>query len=344
MAKRNIISPRVGILAGLASILLIIGVVAGLRVWYSSNLRPVSSSETVQYFTVEQGMGVNQVAVGLKRMGLIRSTGVFETYIRSSELTDKIQAGTYTLKPSMSVQQVVDKLVKGEVTKNLLTILPGKRLDQIKKTFSTAGYSEQEISQAFDPATHAGHPALAFLPKGASLEGYLYPDSFQRQTNTPAEVIVRQSLDEMQKYLTPEIINGFIAQGRNVHEGITLASVVHQETDDPAYQPTVSQVFLLRLKKDMKLESDATYVYVADMNNQPRDAKLDSPYNTYVYKGLPPGPIGNFTSSAMQAVAKPASSDYLFFVSGDDNKTYFSRTIEQHQSNVKQYCKKNCGQ
>jgi len=121
--------------------------------------------------------------------------------------------------------------------KNLLTILPQKRLDEVKQAFAAAGYSAGQIDQAFDPASYRGHPVLASLPAGASLEGYLYPDSFEKQADTPAIDIVRESLDEMQKYLTQDVINGFGTHSLNVYQGITLASIVAQETDDPTYQP-----------------------------------------------------------------------------------------------------------
>lgn len=326
-------------------VLFFIGVgVGSLRVWYSANLRPVSSSSEIHYFTVEKGAGARDISVKLKREGLIRSPRAFETYVRSNELRDKLQAGTFALSPSMSVQQIVNKIVDGEVAKNLLTILPGKRLDQIKEAFSKAGYSQSQIDEAFSRATYADHPLIANLPPGASLEGFLYPDSFQKLSDTLASTIVRQSLDEMQSYLKSDIVAGFSAQGLNIYQGMTLASIVYMETDDPNYQSTVAQVFLARLKKNMMLQSDTTYSYAADIAGQPRSVNFDSPYNTYLHKGLPPGPIANFTSSALAAVAYPATTDYLYFVSGDDHKTHFSRTAEEHQSLVDQYCKKKCGQ
>src|SRR5438105_3799967 len=161
----------------------------------------------------------------------------------------------------MSVNQIVKKMVDGDVAKNLLTILPQKRLDEIKEAFAKAGYSSAQINQAFDPANYAGHPVLASLPPGASLEGYLYPDSFQKQTDTPAADIVREALDEMQQYLTQDVTNGFAAHSLNTYQGITLASIVAQETDNPTYQPMVAQVFLSRLANNMSLGSDVTAFY-----------------------------------------------------------------------------------
>lgn len=326
-----------------ALVLVVGGGLIGLRTWYEHNLSPVSSTNQSQYFTVSQGSSLHQISVKLKSAGLIRSTRAFETYVRSNELHDKLQAGTYSLSPSLSVKEITKKMVGGDVAKNLLTILPQKRLDEIKQAFSKAGYSAIEISQAFDPATYHGHQALASLPVGASLEGFLYPDSFEKQADTPASFIVRESLDEMQKYLTQDIVNGFAAHSLNTYQGIILASIVAQETDDPTYQPTVAQVFLSRLAQNIALGSDVTAFYASAINGiSPPILTVNSPYNTRLVSGLPPGPISNMTKNALQAVAHPASTDYLYFVAGDDNKLHFSHTQAEHDDAVKKYCTKQC--
>lgn len=325
-----------------AVILLLGGGVISLRSWYVHNLKPVSSFASVQYFTVTPGTSLHQIAVKLKSAGLIRNTRAFETYVRSNELHDELQAGTYSMGPSMGVDQIVKKMVDGDVAKNLLTILPQKRLDEVKQAFAGAGYSPVQINRAFDPASYRGHPVLASLPAGASLEGYLYPDSFEKQVDTPATDIVRESLDEMQKYLTQDIVNGFAAHSLNIYQGITLASIVAQETDDPTYQPTVAQVFLLRLSANMVLGSDVTAFYASAVNGQPKSLSIDSPYNTRLHPGLPPGPISNMTKDALQAVAHPAATDYLYFVAGDDKKIHFSKTQAEHDDAVKKYCTKAC--
>jgi UPF0755 protein len=331
------------LVAAISLLLFLVGVGA-LRNWYTTSLRPVSSSMTTSYFTVEAGSGVQQIATQLQRAGLIRSSQALVTYVRSNELHNDLQAGTYRLSPSMSVQVIVKKMVDGDVAKNLLTILPAKRLDQIKEAFRKAGYAQAAIDQAFNPSTYAGHPALVSLPVGASLEGYLYPDSFQKEADTPAETIIRQSLDEMQQHLTADVMNGFTAQGLTAFRGITLASIVVKETDNPVYQSTVAQVLLSRLKQDILLQSDPTADYGADLAGKPRSNSFDSPYNTYLHKGLTPGPISNVTGDALKAVAHPATTDYLYFVAGDDDSVHFSHTAEEHQAAIDQFCHKKCRQ
>src|SRR3989344_6625944 len=148
-----------------------------LRSWYTNNLKPVSSSSQTAYFTVESGSTVHQIAVKLKSQSLIRSSQAFETYVRGHADYGDLQAGTYVLSPSMDVKSIVTKLTSGDVAKNLLTILPAKRLDEIKKAFLDAKYSKQEVDAAFNPSKYRDHPVLLSLPANATLEGYLYPDS-----------------------------------------------------------------------------------------------------------------------------------------------------------------------
>jgi UPF0755 protein len=296
-----------------------------------------------QYFTVESGATAKEIASSLHNSGLIKSVNAFEWYVRSNGFRDKLQAGTYVLSPSLTVQQIVNKMVEGNVAKNLFTILPGKRLDQVKKSFISAGYSQSEVDNAFNPANYKKHPALVSLPAGASLEGYLYPDSFEKTSTTSAKTIVEASLDEMAKKLTPDIQAKLAAHGLSVSQGIILTSIILQESGNPNDQPVIAQVFLKRLKSDMLLQSDPTAVYASVLAGVEPDLSIDSLYNTYVTKGLPPGPIGNVTESALSALANPASTDYLYFVAGDDGTTHFAKTLAEHQQNVDKYCTKLCG-
>jgi len=324
--------------------LLAAGGIVGLRVWYDHNLQPVSSSTKIQYFTVESGASAQQIAKGLQSSGLIRSSRAFIAYLNTKEYRDKLQAGTYKLSASMSAQQIADKMYRGDVAKNLLTILPGKHLDDIKKTFLAAGYSSAEVDSAFNPSNYPALASTVNLPSGATLEGLLYPDSFQHQSNTPASVIVQESIDETLSHISDQVISGFQAHGLNVYQGITLASIVVQESDDPHYEPTVAQVFLSRLRQQIPLQSNVTADYAADLAGVPRNVNIESPYNTYLHAGLPPGPIGTVTGTALNAVANPDSTDYLYFVAGDDGVVHFSHTEAEHEAAISQYCKKLCQQ
>lgn len=323
-------------------LILVGGTAATLRIWYTNSLKPISSASEAVFFTIEPGTGVHQIAVDLQTASLIRSISAFETYVTTNDYRDKLQAGTYRLSSSMSVQAIVARMVGGDVAKDLLTILPGKRLAEVQQGFMKAGYSQSEVKAAFNPSRYAGHPALASLPRGASLEGYLYPDSYQKQTSTLAATIIRQSLDEMAKYLTSDILDGFSSQGLSVFEGITLASIVLKETDNPKDQPVVAQVLLTRLARNIALQADATAYYASAVASKPRSLKIDSPYNTYLYPGLPPGPISNVTKQALQAVANPATSTYIYYFTGTDCKMHYTYTLEEHQAAIEKYGVKSC--
>lgn len=323
-------------------VLMIVGY--GVHTWYDRNLAPVSDSLQMTTFTVASGESLNRIAADLKQDDLIRNSAAFKFYVRLRGSYAKIQAGTYTLRPSMSAPQIVSKFTKGDVSKSDVTIYPGKTIQDIRQIFKQVGYSDSELDTAFDASTYSGEPVLSYLPSGASLEGFLYPDTFQKTATTSAQAIIRQSLEEMQSHLTADVIAGFRNQGLSVFQGVTLASIVNQESGDPSAQPTIAQVFLSRLKQGMPLQSNVTADYASDMAGVARTVTIDSPYNTYLHPGLPPGPIGNVTDSALKAVAHPSATNYLYFIAGDDKTIHFSVTEAQHEQAIKQYCHNLCAQ
>lgn len=310
---------------------------------YRDNLGPLSSDTTKHAITIETGSRASDIADALKDKKIIKSSWVFEAYVRNHELGDQLKSGTYLFSQSQSIPDIVDQIVQGKIATDLITILPAQRLDQIKDAFiNKYGFSAKAVDKAFDPELYANHPALRDKPKGASLEGYLYPESFQRTDNTTPEQIIKLSLDEMNTHLTPEFRQAVSKEGLTVHQAITLASIVEKEVSDPADRPKVAQVFLKRLKVDMTLGSDVTAFYGAIVAGKEPSVSYKSPYNTRLHEGLPPGPISNVSASSLEAVAFPAGTDWLYFVAGDDGKTYFSKTLKEHDALTKEHCKKLC--
>ncbi len=316
--------------------------VYGSRQYYFNNLKAVSSNQTTHTIVIKSGSSVTDVATLLKREKLIRSDWAFTQYTRTKNLQDSILAGTYSLSPSQSVAEIVTIITEGKITSKLFTIKPGQRVDQIKQAFINAGFDATATEQAFQASTYTDHPALVDKPASASLEGYLYPESFLKTAETTPTEIIRASLDEMQKRLTPEIRTAIAKQGLSVHEGVILASIIEREVSSDADRAQVAQVFLKRLKEGKRLESDATASYGAILAGEVPSLNFDSPYNTYRTDGLPPGPISNVSVSALNAVAYPAQTEWLYFVSGDDGTTYFNRTLQEHEDSVAQHCKKLC--
>jgi UPF0755 protein len=331
---------------GVAVVLVLISVAAAIviRTSYYAKLKPVSSNQQVVLVTVKTGTPSSEIATQLQEQGLIRSSTIFQWYIRTKDVRDKLQAGSYALRPSMSVPEIVDVLVKGSVKSDLITILPGQRIDEVRQAFINAGFDPAAVDKALQPDTYAGHVALADKPAGASLEGFLYPDSFQKDDTTDPSVIVRESLDEMASQLTPNIRSAFASHGLTVYQGVTLASILEKEVSKQPDRAQAAQVFLKRMSTDMTLGSDVTAFYGAIIAGKEPTTTYDSPYNTLLHKGLPPGPISNVSASSLQAVAKPATTDWLYFVAGDDGVTYFSKTFEEHQALIKQHCHKLCSQ
>lgn len=324
-----------------SSIIIAVGVI---RHTYYQNLKPVSASQRSQLVTVELGATASQISAQLQEAGLIKETWAFEWYIRSNGLRDKLQAGSYYLRPSQSVQEITTVLTQGRTATDLITILPGQRIDQIRQSLVRSGFDGAVVDAALDPSSYKDHPALVDKPAEASLEGYLYPESFQKDVNTDLKSVIRASLDEMQKRLTPDVRAGFVKQGLTVHQGVILASIVEQEVNNKADKPKVAQVFLTRLKMNMQLGSDVTAFYGALRDGQKATVRYDSPYNTRLYAGYPPGPISNVTDSSLQAVANPATTDFVYFVAGDDGVTYFSKTLADHEALTAQHCKKLCAE
>lgn len=322
--------------------LLIGGGVFVSRKYYFDNLKPVSLSQKRVNIEIPIGSSLNEVAIILKKHGVIRNEWAFRQYVRNQGLQDKILAGTYSLRPSQDVKEIVVLITEGQIMKKLITILPGQRIDQIEEMFINSGFDPKATATALNPKTYAGHPALVDKPVDANLEGYLYPESFQRTSDTTPTQIVKASLDEMAKVLTPQLRDSFSKKGLSVHKAIILASIVEKEVDKYDDRTQVAQVFLSRLAKDMKLESDATARYGAAIAGEVPSVTYESVYNTYSNEGLPPSPISNVSEEALKAVGNPANTDWLYFVSGDDGITYFSKTLSEHEALTAQHCRKLC--
>jgi UPF0755 protein len=314
----------------------------GVRVWYQQQLRPLTSTSNQISVDIPMGYTISQIGNLLEEKKLIRSSSAFEWYIRDNNLRDSLKAGSYLLDSSLSTADIAKIIAGGKIEKRLFTILPGQRIDQIKSAMIKFGFDSKSVEDAFSAKNYSNMPALTTKPADASLEGYLYPESFESTKKTTPEDIIKGSLYQMAEKLKPDLKNKFQQNGLNTHQAITLASIVQQEVSKPTDMQMVARVFYNRLKNNMPLGSDVTYKYAAYISGQQPNPFIDSPYNTRKYPGLPPGPISNITEQALRAVANPAAHDYLFFVAGDDGKIYYSNTIEEHEALAKEHCKVLC--
>lgn len=350
-------------LAGLIVVaLLIIGLIAGVSAYflYQNQLRPVSLEKTTERIrvTINSGDTPSAIAQLLQQKKLIRSATAFSIYSKLSHTQGQLKAGVYSLSPHDSVQTIIAHLVQGKSDTFSITFFPGATLvdtsskptDQktdVTTVLERAGYSKMEITQAL--ARQYQGPLFADKPASATLEGYVYGDTYQFDAGSSVEQILQRSFNEYyQKIQQYNIVAGLKQQGLNLYQGITLASIIQREMSaaNPNVasqdQRQVAQVFYLRLQKNIALGSDVTAYYGASQINQPQSVSVDTPYNTRLHTGLPPGPIAVPSLGALEATAQPASGNYLFFLSGDDGKTYFATTDTEHEQNVKNHCQKKC--
>jgi len=336
--------PWLGRLLVCCGVVLLVLVIATLATWhyYNETLKPVSATATAQTITIESGASPREIADLLHNKGIIRSSWTFQAYVRQEGVGSDLQAGEYSLSGSQSVSDIVAQLTHGKVQAQLVTILPGQRLDQVEQTLINDGFSKTDVEAALQPAQYEGNAALVDKPTGNSLEGYLYPDSFQRTSTTTVSTIIQESIAEMQTHLTPSLRAAFASEGLSTYQGIILASIVDQEVNTSSDRAQAAQVFLKRLSIGMPLGSDVTAMYGSRLAGQGTSLTYDSPYNTLIHTGLPPTPISNVDNSALQAVAHPANTDWLYFVTGDNGTTYFSQTEQQHEQQTAEYCHKLC--
>lgn len=331
------------ILLMLLPLFLLAGVAAYGYYAYNENLKPVSDSTELVVVTVPVGTSAAEVGEQLYEQDLIRSAWVFDIYTRVNNYRSGLQAGGYKFSQSMSVEEIVQMLLNGEVATDLVTILPGQRFDQIKASLIQSGFSRDEVNEAFNPKLYFDHPIATYKPEtDVTLEGYLYPESFQRSATTTLEEVLRASLDEMYAALSPQLRSDLAEQGLTVHQAVILASIVEREVSNPDDRTKVAQVFLKRLNEGISLGSDPTALYGALLAGIEPTVFADTPYNTRLYAGLPPGPINNVSIESLEAVAYPADTDFLFFVSGDDGNTYFSNTLAEHEALTAQHCIELC--
>lgn len=341
------------IIFGVILAISLIGALAGY-LWYQQALSPVSSdpNATKQRVTIEAGSTPSQIADLLVEEKLIRSKQAFDIYTRLTDTLNNLQAGSYRLSPSESTPEIVKHLVSGNVDQFDITFFPGATLTdttdkaESKKVDVTtilrrAGFEEAEITAALKKTYD--HPVFATKPAGTDLEGYVYGETYSFSTSASVEDVLNRTFDELYEQIKDNDLEaGFKAQGLTLYEGITMASIIQREVPSPDDQKQVAQVFLKRYRDNMVLGSDITAYYGADKIGVDRTVAVDTPYNTRIHAGLPPTPIAAPGLSALLATASPAEGDYVYFLSGDDEVTYFARTNEEHEANIKNHCAVKC--
>ncbi len=338
-------------LLGLVAILLV-----GAYVFLLSKINtPLSADTTTQQFVVVVGESSENIANRLYAQGLISSPWVFNFYGHLSGGSRRIKSGEYSFAPSMSMRQIMHALDMGKASTNILRIKEGASIDDIADYLdSNSIVGKDDFYSAVSDAAKS-FDYFGEQPRQKSLEGYLFPDTYFVKRGASAASIIQKMLDNESQKISPQIRQGIYAQHKTIYDILTLASIIEKEVGRNTAtlsqsdlqtldqeRKTVAGVFYNRLKKGMPLESDATITYITKKKNpeaSTNDLQIDSPYNTYKYPGLPPGPISNPSLSSILAAVYPMQTDYLYFLTKPDGTAVFAKTLDEQNANKQKYLK-----
>ena len=347
------------VLLWLCVLLVVAGAVMGAWNWVNRHyFAPVDAKDDQEIdFIVASGSSLTRVANNLESAGLISSRTVFKYYADFLGYGQKIQSGEYKVKRSMSMTEIMELLTTGDgnpITRNI-TIIPGWTVRDIAKYLKEQGAIEDEA--AFLSLCQSGRDYSAYYyiadalstPNSASrlymLEGYLAPDTYEIYVTATMDEIIRKLLSQTEAVFKAEYHDRAYDLGMTMDQVITLASMIEKEAKNADFAK-VSAVFHNRLKRGMTLGSDVTVKYVTGvtrMSLTQEDLSVQSPYNTYLYQGLPLGPICSPSAAAIRAALYPdeqfVADEYLYFCSKDPNtgELHFSRTLEEHELAVRIY-------
>ncbi|MBK8901399.1 MAG: endolytic transglycosylase MltG [Anaerolineaceae bacterium] len=316
--------------------------------------QPAGNGFTPAPFIIAPGESADTIAANLAAAGLLNNTELFLNYLRYHSLDARLEAGEYIVDPQQTIPQMAAALTEAVVREETVRFVEGWRLEQMADYLANNPTANIDASQflaiaqrqaAFDLAPYT---FSAGLPATATLEGYLFPDTYRMPPEADAVYLVDLMLRTFDRRVTAEMRQGYRAQGLTMHQAVTLAAIVEREAVVATERPIIAGVFYNRLAQGIKLEADPTVQY--PLGYQPdsnswwksplflTDLELDSPYNTYRYVGLPPGPIANPSLSSLEAVASPVDTPFIFFVAdctaGVPGSHAFSTTYEEHLANV----------
>jgi len=295
-------------------------------------------------YSLRKGIGYDNIGGELKDKGTIKSSLFFNLYVIISMQYSKLQAGKYELSPSMSIAKIVKKFVLGEVIKNNITIIEGWNIKDIAQYLEDKSfYSAEDFLELTKKDWSRDLEFLKDKPKNLSLEGYIFPDTYEISIGQKPEELLKKVLDNFNKKLTPDLRKEISLQHKSIFKIITMASILEKEVRTRDDKKIVSGILWKRLANDIPLQVDSTVNYITGKNDVSvsiKDTKIDSPYNTYKYLGLPLGPISNPGMDSILAALYPKKSDYWYYLSASiSGKTIFSKTLEEHNLAKIEYLK-----
>ena len=331
------------VLRYLLILLVVIGLAAGVAAYFGAGrlyepYRGYAESET--FVEIPQGAGPASIGQRLVDAGVVRDVVTFRAAVWMSGRARELKAGEYRFDRPMTPLDVVGLIARGEVYRRLVTFREGLTIPEMAAVYASAGLG---AAAEFEAAARDTGAIAALDPAARDLEGYLFPETYSLRRETPASALVAQMTALFLKTFTPEMREAAAARGLTVREAVTLASLVEKETAVPEERPIVAAVYLNRKRIGMAMQADPTVIFALQRANRYTgnlrrdDLQFDSPYNTYRYPGLPPGPIAAPGRAALAAAVNPAEVDYLYFVSRNDGSHVFARTLAEHNRNVQQW-------
>jgi UPF0755 protein len=309
-----------------------------------------ADSQTVIGFRIESGQGAKEIASNLEEAGIISNDLFFNYYLWGNKSASRLQAGEYELSPSMTIPEIVRTLAEGKVKFDpgiKITIPEGYTVRQIEDAIIAGGLNikKSELQEAVGITAPLakeifGFAFLADLPSRATLDGFLFPDTYFFDENSTLNDIVKKMLGNFDSKISDAMRVKIKARGKNLYEVVIMASLLEREVQTYEDMRVVSGVLWKRMEIGMPLQVDATIAYLAgkktgEISNE--DKLIDSPYNTYKYRGLPPSPIANPGSNAINAAIDPEESEYLYYLSTPTGETIFSKTLDEHNENRAKY-------
>jgi len=311
--------------------------------WQGIYLPKEKNSKEYLIFRINRGEGVKEIAQNLEKEKLIKGSWFFVVYNFFTCNTPKLQAGTYLLSPSMNIPEIVEKFVKGDVVKEKITILEGWTIEDIADYLEEKGIvNKEDFLKATRKDFSDEFEFLREKPKNSSLEGYLFPDTYEVKLGESSEEIIKKMLKNFDSKLTPNLREEIKRQNKTIFEILILASLLEKEVKTKEDKELVAGILWKRLENKMPLQVDATITYITGKKTtkiSKEETQIDNPYNTYKYLGLPPGPICNPGLESILAAIYPKESDYWYYLSTPDGKTIFSKTLQEHNLAKEKYLK-----
>jgi UPF0755 protein len=304
---------------------------------------PIDHDASNRVISIPSGLGTRAIIERLHEAGVVENPATLRIYLVLMSRSDRLKAGDYKFPSPISALEAIEMIRRGDVFYERVTISEGSNRFQIAETLSSRigkATPDQFLRLMNDTSAVA-----RLAPRAKNLEGYLFPDTYNYSTQTTPQEILGKMVRRFEEVFNPAMVTRAAQLGMSVHEVVTLASIIEEEARVDEDRALISSVFANRLRRGMPLAADPTFIYAAllardyDGNpNEPRHRRRNSPYNTYVYPGLPPGPIASPGRESLEAALYPAQTDFLYFVVRDaEGRHQFSRTVAEHDLAVERY-------